>query len=382
MKILMVIDSLDKGGKERRMLELVKGLITRNEGFDIYLVSLTDRVEYNYVYELPIRFEIIKRKYKKDFSIPFKLKKIISGFKPDIIHSWSTMASVYLSVSNLFSRIPLINAVLADAPWKLNLFNKHYFRVKITTPFSDLFVANSNAGIISYRTPKTRSVCIYNGIDFSRFENLPVKKDVKTELLGEDEDKKFVVAMVATFSEKKDFETLLGSAIKLCMNNTDYVFLLIGSGHTMEKLKDRVPKHILNKRQIIFMGKRNDVESLLQIIDVGVLMTNAQLHGEGISNSIIEYMASGKPVIASRGGGTDEVVKDDFNGYLIDPGSEEQLTGRIQDFYADRERMRTMGDNARQYALDHFALGDKTEEYIDVYRKLSGKSSQGKFKIL
>ena len=71
MKIMMVIDSLDKGGKERRMLELIKGLKNKNDEFDIYLISLSDRVEYEYVHDLHIQFEVIKRKFKKDLSIPF-----------------------------------------------------------------------------------------------------------------------------------------------------------------------------------------------------------------------------------------------------------------------------------------------------------------------
>src|ERR1700676_4085129 len=126
MKILMIIDSLDKGGKERRMLELIKGLKSRQDGFDIYLISLTDVVEYEYVYDLPIKFEIIKRKYKKDITVVYKLRKIISSFKPDIIHSWSTMASVYLSIANFFSRVPVVSGVLADAFANLNLSDKHY----------------------------------------------------------------------------------------------------------------------------------------------------------------------------------------------------------------------------------------------------------------
>jgi|SRR6516225_300332 hypothetical protein len=121
MRILMVIDSLAKGGKERRMLELINGLKLRQEEFDIYLLSLSDRVEYEYVFDLPIRFEVLKRKYKKDPSLVIKIKKIINTYKPDIIHSWSTMASVYLSTANPLSKIPLVNAVLADAHNSLNI---------------------------------------------------------------------------------------------------------------------------------------------------------------------------------------------------------------------------------------------------------------------
>ena len=337
MKILMVIDSLDKGGKERRMLELIKGLLSSDEHFEIYLVSLTDRIEYQYVYELPIRFEVLKRKFKKDPTIAFKLKRIISRFKPDIIHSWSTMASVYLSFSNLFSGIPLISAVLADAPVHLNMMNKHYLRVKLTEPFTDVYISNSKAGIGSYRTPGNKSVCIYNGIDLARFENLRNILEVREEVLNGKTGNAFIIAMVASFDERKDFETLINAAIKLCTGNPAYVFLLMGGGPLLETLRNKVPAELMDNRQIIFTGKRHDIESVLQIINVGVLMTNSANHGEGVSNSIIEYMASAKPVIATRGGGTNEVVMDQYNGFLIEPKNESALIEKIDVLYSDRQ---------------------------------------------
>jgi glycosyltransferase involved in cell wall biosynthesis len=374
MKILMVIDSLDKGGKERRMLELIKGLLLSDEHFEIYLVSLTDRVEYQYVYELPIRFEVLKRKFKKDLTIPFKLKRIITDFKPDIIHSWSTMASVYLSISNLFSGIPLINAVLADAPVHLNLLNKHYFRVKLTAPFTDVYISNSKAGIGSYHTPAHKSVCIYNGIDFTRFENLRSLNEVRDEILDGKPDNAFIVAMVASFDERKDFETLIRAAIKLCTANPSYVFLLMGSGPLLEVLRATVPGKLKEGRQIIFTGKRHDIESVLQVIDVGVLMTNPANHGEGVSNSIIEYMASAKPVIATRGGGTDEVVIDQYNGFLIEPKSESALIEKIEMLFNNRKLGVTLGENGRKYVLENFELGKKSAEYIVLYRNLISKT--------
>jgi glycosyltransferase involved in cell wall biosynthesis len=370
MNILMVIDSLDKGGKERRMLELIKGLLKSGEEFNIYLVLLTDKVEYQYVYDLPIKFEILKRRFKKDPSIIFKLGRIISSFKPDIIHSWSTMASIYLSFSNLFSRKPLINAVLADAHPHLNFSDKHYLRVKLTTPFSDVFISNSEAGIRSYKTPADKSVCIYNGIDFNRFKNLRSQENVEMEMLGDRKNGRIVIAMMATFDERKDFSTFLNAAIKMSLINNRLVFLLIGGGPALAPMRNKVPREMLDN-QIFFTGKRDDIESLLQIIDIGVLMTNSENHGEGVSNSIIEYMASGKPVIASRGGGTDEVVRDHFNGFLIDPKDESQLIQKINLLINDRALLNSLGNNAHNWAQETFDLDKKTREYIDLYHKLS-----------
>jgi glycosyltransferase involved in cell wall biosynthesis len=367
MKILMVIDSLPRGGKERRMLELIKGLKNQPEPFEIFLVSLTNVVEYKYVYDLPIKFEIITRKHKKDFTVVFKLKKIIAGFKPDIIHSWSTMASVYLSASNLFSGIPMINGVLADAYANLNLTDKHYLRVKLTTPFSSVFISNSEAGIRAYKTPLRKSVCIYNGIDFSRFENLAPAVGIEQALLGGPKSDRIVMGMVAGFDDRKDFATLIQAAIKICRRRKDLVFLLIGNGPLLETLKAAVPADLLGS-QIIFTGKREDIESILQIIDIGMLIT----YYEGISNAIIEYMAMGKPVIATIGGGTEELVKNGLNGFLVEQKNENQIIEKLELLLNDKNRREEMGQYAYQWVRKQFDLKEKTAQYIGLYNKLLG----------
>lgn len=365
MKILMIIDSLDKGGKERRMLELIRGLKNHQDDFDIYLVSLTDVVEYQYVYDLPIRFEIIKRKYKKDITVPFKLGKIIASFKPDIIHSWSTMASIYLSVANLFSRVPVVSGVLADANANLGISDAHYLRVKLTTPFSDVFVSNSEAGIRAYKTPLRKSICIYNGINFNRFENLRPAAEIEKEILGSAKNNRIILCMVAGFNERKDYETLIHVAVKICLLREDLIFLLIGNGPLLEKIKAQVPPALLNKK-IIFTGNRSDIESVLQIIDIGLLIT----YFEGISNSIIEYMAMGKPVIATEGGGTVELVQDHVNGFLVEQRNEEQIINKIDILLENKDLREKMGQNAYQWVREKFDIEEKTNEYINLYRRL------------
>lgn len=368
-KILMVIDSLDKGGKERRLLELVKGLLKRPEGYEICLVSLTNRVEYTYVYDMPIRFIILERRFKKDPGIIFQIRKILRSFKPDIIHSWSTMASTYLALANNFPKRPLINAVLADAHPGLTLKDKHFFRVKLTTPFTNVFVSNSLAGIKAYRTPEKKSVCIYNGIDFNRFKNLPDPEKVRDSIWQENKPKGLVFIMVARFDERKDFATLVKTAIKLCETRSDINFLLVGDGPTLAPIKSMIPADLANHR-ILCLGKREDVESILQIAHVGILMTNHQNHGEGVSNSIIEYMAAGLPVIATRGGGTDEVLVEGKNGWLIDPGDPLALSACIENILDNSTQLNEMKEFAANWAQKNFDLNQKTEEYIKLYESI------------
>ena len=109
---------------------------------------------------------------------------------------------------------------------------------------------------------------------------------------------------------------------------------------------------------------------IINIFDVGILLTNTKVHGEGISNSIIEYMASGKPVIATRGGGTNEVVIDNQNGYLIDADDKDQLIEKIETLMKDKNLLEDFGKKSNQMAHEKFDLKIMTNHYITLYQKL------------
>ncbi|HEY6503111.1 MAG TPA: glycosyltransferase [Chitinophagaceae bacterium] len=364
MKILMVINCLKKGGRERRVLELVKGL-SRQNGYTIYLLSLSDVVEYDYVYDLPISFEVMQKKSNKDISLIFKLRKIIRNFQPDIIHSWDVMSSGYLTAANLFLNKKIVNGVIYDAAIDSDYYNRNAFKVRLFSHLTKATVANSKAGLRAYKTPASKSVCIYNGIDLKRFDNLKSPSEVANQVLGRPKGDSFIGTMVASFNKWKDHDTLIKAAAKLCSYNKKVVFLLIGDGPEMLAIRKKVPASLLDT-QIIFPGNRNDIESILQITDVGLLITPR----EGLSNAIIEYMASGKPVIASKGGGTEELVTDGENGYLVNQKSPDEIIEKMEILMQNPELAATMGCKGRQWIKDHFEISRMTTEYISLYKKL------------
>jgi glycosyltransferase involved in cell wall biosynthesis len=365
MKILMVVDSIVKGGKERRMLELVKALTGPGQDYSIYLVSLTNVVEYDYVHQLPIKLEIIERKSKKDPRVILKLRKIIRTFQPDIIHSWGTMASVYLSIVNLFTgKSRFINGTIADAYPGMGWRDTHFLRTKITTPFSKVLLANSKAGIEAYKVPLHKTVCIYNGIDLTRFNNLTAPEKVENQLLHRKKGDSFIGAMVGAFEDRKDYDTLIRAAINLCTQDKRVVFLLIGEGSLLDSIKQQVPTEMMNT-QIHFLGSRSDIEAILQIVDVGLLITPC----EGISNSIMEYMASAKPVIASKEGGTPELVIEGETGFLVEQKRNDQIIEKMQLLMNNPQLAKEMGRKGQQRIHQHFDIAKMTDAYIELYQK-------------
>ena len=179
---------------------------------------------------------------------------------------------------------------------------------KLTFPFSDRIIANTFAGLEAYKAPKNRSLVIYNGFDFKRIENLTKANILRHKLQI---STKYIVGMVASFTDKKDYTSYIKAANRVLENENEITFLCIGSGDSSNFEKEIPTK---NKNRILFLGSREDIESIMQLCDIGVLTTN-EWHGEGISNAILEFSALSKPVIATSGGGTTEIIEDHVNGF-------------------------------------------------------------------
>lgn len=367
MRILFFIDSLVAGGKERRLLQLMKGLKLNND-FEFMLVIMSSEIHYVEVHDLNIPIHYLIRDTKKDISVFKKFYDICKNFKPDIVHCWDSMTAVYLVPACKMLKIKIVNGMVVDTPVQRNILNKDWLRAQLTFPFSDVVVGNSNAGLQAYNAPKQRSECIYNGMDLSRFESLKTRSEMHTEIFGDFVDDKFIVGMVAAFGIRKDYKTLVKAAIILAQSFPNVRFVLVGDGSEFQSVKASVPASLQNT--VIFLGKRSDVESIINIFDVGILLTNSKVHGEGISNSIIEYMALGKPVIATSGGGTNEVVSDNRNGFLIDPENADQLVEKIILLMEDRTLTKSLGSEGKKLARERFDYNIMTKNYIALYNKL------------
>lgn len=373
IKILFFMDSLHRGGKERRMLELMKELKWRQE-LEFELVLMDTKIDYPEILKLNIQIHYLIRKTKKDPAVFCKFYKICKTFKPNIIHCWDSMTAVYAIPVCKFLSIKLMNGMVVDTPVKKNILNKNWLRAQLTFPFSDIIIGNSKAGLAAYKAPAKKNEYIYNGMDFARFTNLKVPSEMRKEIFGDTLEDIFVAGMVAAFEDRKDYKTLVKAAILLIRGNENVRFVLVGDGSNFLEIKKGVPELLSDK--IVFLGRRSDVESIVNIFDVGILLTNSKVHGEGISNSIIEYMALAKPVIATRGGGTDEVVIDTQNGYLIDPGNEEQLLEKLKLLINQKNLKTELGKRGNQLAHEKFNLKIMANNYLRLYYELSKKNIQ------
>ena len=176
---------------------------------------------------------------------------------------------------------------------------------------------------------------------------------------------KFVIGMVATFSNKKDYPTLINAARIIFEKRDDVTFVCVGDGERLDYCKNLVkPEH---KNKIKFLGKQKDVESIVNIFDIGLLATNDKIHGEGISNALMEYMALAKPVVATGCGGNKELVKNEETGFLIMARDPELMAQKISVLLDNKCLAKSFGINGRKRLEEKFNFEKMGEQFLNLY---------------
>jgi len=361
MKILFLTDAIGYRGKERRLTDLLIHL-SKDSNIKIGLVIFGTNYYFDTIFNYNIEIFRIERKFKKDITVFLKLFKIIRSFKPNIINSWGAMTSIYSIPFTIFTRIKLIDSLIADAsPDNNKAFTKSWFYKKIIFLFADKLTANSFAGLNLYKVPINKRLCIHNGFDFNRLNNGQVDSHVR-EYYGISTE--FIVGMVAYFCKEKDYKTYIESARKICKERDDVTFLAIGDGPYLSEMKKYA--NDMDPQKFIFTGKIKNIENVQKEIDIGILST----FSEGISNSIMEFMALEKPVIATDGGGTNELVQDNKTGFLVRDKCPNLMAEKIEYILNNKDVAYKMGKAAKTRIKSEFSISKMVASYDSLYKSL------------
>ncbi|SDD92572.1 Glycosyltransferase involved in cell wall bisynthesis [Pricia antarctica] len=366
MKILLLIDSLVSGGMERRMVELVKGF-REYPHIQLRVVVFSDKIHYKEIFDLDVTVTILKRVPKQNPMIFYKLYKLCKQWQPDLIHSWGTMSAIIAVPTSVFLGVKLINGFVVNALDNMKFFDENLLRARLTFPFSKVVVGNSMAGLKAYNVSEKKGICIYNGFNNERIAALEDKSLIKKKF---NIQTKKIVGMVARFTDSKDYETFIKAGLIVLNQEKNITLVAIGHGENLAKCKEMVPSNFVDN--FVFTGEQKDVESIVNTFDIGVLATNTKIHGEGISNAILEYMALGKPVIATTGGGTNEIVDHGKTGFLIPEESPEVLANRLIYLLNNTDEAIQMGIVGKQRIKAMFSIEKMTSAYYDLYQSLKG----------
>ena len=354
MKLLIVAEKLRKGGKERRMIELIKGLSVFSKDIQVYVIIFPQELAYTELYELKI--QIYEVSFSNNISLFEDYEKILKKIQPNIVQTWTLKTSFYFSFFKYRYKYKLVASYIADCFGYRgigNLLQGNYVNL-----MADKVVGNSEAGMNSYKIPYKKREIIYNGFDINR-----IKTEIKNNLKQEFHiSTQFVVIMVANVTKYKDYSTFLSVAREVRKRRIDISFLSVGGGKLLEEYKSKLKEEELE--YIRFLGEINEVEDLINFSNIGLLCT----YNEGISNAIIEYMMHKKPVIATGTGGTEEIINHNINGFLFKQGDVTSISNKIEELIDNKKYAEEISSRAYLHSVKNFSSKSSVKSYLKLYK--------------
>jgi glycosyltransferase involved in cell wall biosynthesis len=233
-------------------------------------------------------------------------------------------------------------------------------------------VANSQAVrqvLIADGVPAEKVSVIYNGLDLKRLAPQTFSRAETLGLLGLDSEtdppRRFISIVANMRHEVKDHRMFLRAARRVVEVVPDAAFLLAGEGELTDSLRELAAEVGIHERTY-FLGRCERVAELLSVSEICVLSSKA----EGFSNSILEYMAAGRPVVATNVGGAAELIREGETGYLVPAGDDEMMAARLIDLSRDPNRSRMMGDAGKRIVEEQFSCEAQLSRTEDLYERL------------
>jgi sugar transferase (PEP-CTERM/EpsH1 system associated) len=302
-----------------------------------------------------------------DYFMPFKLMHLINHIRPQVVHTrnWGTIDGI------IAARLARVKYVIHGEHGRefTDLHGSNYRRNLarwVLGRWVNLFVTVSDE-IKSWLVhkvgiPEKKVVTIINGVDTKKFSPPANKGKVKQDL-GIDPDT-FIVGTVGRLDKVKNYQMLLQAVESLIRYEIPPRLILIGDGPDRDNLEAFVATHKLPN--VKFLGEKGNIRDYLQAFDLFVLTSV----GEGISNTILEAMATGVPVIATQVGGNPEIVEDTVTGSLIPSGDYALLSEMITKYMKNRSLGEKHGRAGRLRCEKLFSLNIMVEKYDRLYSNL------------
>lgn len=363
MLVAHIVFRFDYGGLENGLVNLINR--TESAAIRHVVISLTEVTQFADRLKDNVQVHAIGKRPGRDLRAYHRLYKLLRRIGPDIVHT-RNMGTMDCVIVAFLARVPI--RVHGEHGWDTHDPNgtrlKYRYLRRFLTPFIHRVVTVSDDLArwltLSVGTPAAKVRHIYNGVDTERFfPAVPEERAVAPAV---------VVGSVTRFAAIKDPLNLVEAFVKL-PRSTAAKLVMLGSGELHDRAK-RVLREANLESDAWLPGSREDIAEQLRRMDVFVL---ASLR-EGISNTILEAMASGLPIVATDTGGNRELVKDGVNGVLVPPGDSAALSKAIAGYTADADRRLRHGKASRErviseFSIDAMIVGYRTL-YEDVYKMI------------
>jgi sugar transferase (PEP-CTERM/EpsH1 system associated) len=293
--------------------------------------------------------------------------------KPTIVHS-RNMSGLDAILPAYFAGVR--HRVHGEHGWDVNDLDGIGFKPallrRLHAPFVERYVTVSthleDYLVERVKVPRSKITQIYNGVDTRRFEPRNASS-VSALPLGFTDRDSIVLGTVGRIQPVKDQATLVRAFADLLRSNREMArrarLVVIGDGPLLSNLRKLV--ETLDIASSVWLpGSLSNVPDLLRSFDVFVLPSLS----EGISNTILEAMATGLPVLATRAGGNVELVEEGATGRLFAPGDVEGLVSLLGELVTNDPLRQRMAVSARQVSIQRFGIERMIEQYEATYESL------------
>ncbi|HVA48025.1 MAG TPA: glycosyltransferase [Pirellulales bacterium] len=362
LRLMFVNTSLFVGGAESLQIELVRGLDRSRFLPEICCLKADGPLAPQVPDDVPVFHHLLRHKY--DVAVVVRLARLLRRRQIDVVVTVGAGDRMFWGrIAAWLAGVPVIAAWLHSTGWpdcigRLN---------RLLTPLTDAFLAvappHGRYLIDVEKLPAHRVHVVASGVDTERFRPRPADEKLRGEVGLPPATP--VAGIVARLSREKNHDLFLRVAALVREQVKDAQFLIVGDGPDRHRLAAHVEQLGLAD-SVHFLGNRADVPDLLALFDVFVLTS----HIEANPISILEALASGKPVVATRVGSVPETVRDGEVGYLAEPGDAATLSARVVELFRDPRLARSLGQEARWQVVEHHSMRNMIDRFQDVLEQL------------
>lgn len=365
--ILILTDCLKdlEGGAERQIFELAKGLDKTVYHVTIASLECEGTAPRSIIESAGCKLVIfpVKRIYGLSGILQgFSFFKFLKQNKLDVLMTYHFSSDIWGTFLGRLAGVRMIISNRRDMGFWRSW--QHILAYKLVNASVHKIVVNANAVkelICEKENISEKKIhLIRNGINIKDYLDRDQKKIHLADLKLNEDD--LVVMHVANIRPVKGHEYLIKAMAMVIKEIPNIKLVLIGEDELEGKLSQQAQE--LNiADQVIFLGKRKDVRSLIQIADICVLPSLS----EGMSNAIMEYMVAGKPVIATDVGGNPELVEHEFNGLLILKENVDALRDALLKLAINHNERKQMGENGFKKAEIMFSMDKMIQAYKNLF---------------
>lgn len=368
--VLFIIDSFEQGGSERQALQLLRQLHESGQ-CRVHLACLQNRGSLRPAAERlgigEIREYALTSFY--DFNFLRQLRGLIGFLKEneiDVVHTHCFYTNVFgmagAFLGGVAARVTSKGETEGFRTSTQKRAERFAFRLAHRVIANCLAVQNQ---LIREGVNPKRIVQHYNGLDLDRLKVQPeLTREEALAKFGLPSGRRFVSIVANLRNPVKDHQMFLRAVAHVRANIPDAAFVIAGEGELMPSLR-QLADELGIANDVHFIGRCDDVATLLFASTVGVLSSKA----EGLPNAILEYMAAGLPVVATDVGGVREAVVEGKSGFIVSPGADTKMAGRIIELLSDGQRARAMGTRGKTF-VQRFSAEGHLQNTLELYEEL------------